>query len=237
MKDRRVCGVGRVVAVHLAGNHDAHWRRLRLHRPHLHGRSVRAQEHTVALRSPVLIGNHQRVLLVPRRMPRRKIHALEVIEVGLDLRADAHRVAQRCKDLSDLVQRFRDRMLGPGQPLRAGQRDVNGLGGQSRICRPSAQSRVQQALDGRFERIEAHAQGFFSLDRRGLQPPAGNLVEPPFFAPQPLQPEGFHSLFAVQSRGGLARLPLQLGKCPLQRSLIKCRQIGNFVIHSVYKEG
>ena len=59
MKDGRVRGVGGVVAVHLAGNHDAHRRRLLLHGAHLHGRSVGAQQQPVA----------QRLALLRRRPP------------------------------------------------------------------------------------------------------------------------------------------------------------------------
>ena len=70
VKDRRVRRVRGVVAVHLAGNHDAHRRRLLLHRPHLHRRSVRAQQQPVAQRPALLVGDHQRVLRVARRMAR-----------------------------------------------------------------------------------------------------------------------------------------------------------------------
>ena len=128
MEDRRVRGVGGVVAVHLAGNHDAHRRRLLLHGAHLHRRSVRAQQQAVAQRAALLVGDHQRVLRVARRMAGRKIHALEVVVVGFDLRPHAHRVAQRREDRDNLVQRARDGMLGAGEAARAGQRDVDGLG-------------------------------------------------------------------------------------------------------------
>ncbi len=103
VEDRRVRRVGRVVAVHLAGNHDPHRRRLLLHGAHLHGRGVGAQQQAIAQRAPFLIGDDKRVLRVARRMAGREVHALEVVEVGLDLRANADRVAQRRED----ARRFR----------------------------------------------------------------------------------------------------------------------------------
>ena len=112
VKDRRVGGVLRVVAMHLAGNHDAHRRRLRLHGAHLHGRGVGAQQQAVALGAAVLIGDDERVLRVARGMAGREVHALEVVVVGFDLGADADRVAQRRKDARDLVEGAGDGMLG-----------------------------------------------------------------------------------------------------------------------------
>ena len=84
----------RVVAVHFAGNDDAHRRRLLLHGAHLHRRGVGAQKQAVAQRAALLVGDDQRVLRVARGMARRKVHALEVVEVGFDLRTNADRVAR-----------------------------------------------------------------------------------------------------------------------------------------------
>ena len=55
VKDGRVRGVGGVVAVHLAGNDDAHRRRLLLHGAHLHRRSVGAQQQAIAQRLALLV--------------------------------------------------------------------------------------------------------------------------------------------------------------------------------------
>src|ERR1039458_2271902 len=106
--------------MHLAGNHNPHRRRLRLHRPHLDWRGVGAHQQPVALRTPLLPSHHQRILRVARRMPRRKVHALEVVVVSLHLRPHAHRVAQRREDADNLIQRARNRMLGAQETARAG---------------------------------------------------------------------------------------------------------------------
>ena len=95
MEDRRVGGVGGVIAMHLAGNHDAHRRWLRLHRAHLNRRSMSAHQQAVALRPALLPSHNQRILRIPRRMTGRKVHTLEVIVVGFYLRPHADRVAQR----------------------------------------------------------------------------------------------------------------------------------------------
>ncbi len=55
VEDRRVRRVERIVAMHLAGNDDAHRRRLLLHGANLHRRSVRAQQQAVARRLPLLV--------------------------------------------------------------------------------------------------------------------------------------------------------------------------------------
>ena len=192
-----------------------------------------AQQEPVALRTAVLPGHHQRVLRVARRVARRKVHALEVVVVGFDLWPHAHRVAQRGKNAGDFIQRAGDGVLGSGQPLGSWQRNVDGLGLESRVGGSRAQRRVQQSLDHGFESVEAHPQQLFGLRRSGLQPAAGDLVEQALLAPQPLQPEGLDRRFAAELRGRRARLLLQLGKGPVQRGLIKCRQIGNFDVHSV----
>ncbi len=93
---------------------------------------VRKQQ-PVAQWLALLIGNHQRVLRVARRMPWRKIHALEVVVVGLDLRTHSDRIAQRRKYAGDLIERLGNRMLGASQSPRPRQRDVDGFGCQRRI--------------------------------------------------------------------------------------------------------
>ncbi len=90
-------------------------------------------------------------------MVRRKVHALEVVVIGFHLRPHAHRVAQRRKHSDNLVQRARDRMLGAREPPRSWQSDVDGLSLQRRIRRTRSQSRIQQPLHHRLQRVEAHA--------------------------------------------------------------------------------
>ena len=115
VKDGRVRGVGGVVAMDFAGNDDAHRRRLLLHGAHLHGRGVRAQQQAVAQRTALLVGDDQRVLRVARRMAGRKVHALEVVEVGFDFGTDADRVAQRREHG---VISFSVRVMGCSAPVR-----------------------------------------------------------------------------------------------------------------------
>ena len=87
VEHRRVRGVGRIVAVHLAGNDDAH-RRLQLS-------MVRICTGEVCVRSSKRSrcgfdswsGDEQRVLRIARGMVRRKIQRLEIVVVGLDLGA------------------------------------------------------------------------------------------------------------------------------------------------------
>src|SRR6185369_1773244 len=90
MKDRRVCGVLCVIPMYLAGNDDADRRRLGLHGAHLDRRGVRAQKKAVAKGASLLIGDDEGVLRVARGMTRRKVHALEVVEIGFDFRSNAN---------------------------------------------------------------------------------------------------------------------------------------------------
>ena len=56
MEHRRVAGVGRIVAMDFAGNDNANRRLQLLHGANLHGRSVRAQQQSLAPRLRFLIG-------------------------------------------------------------------------------------------------------------------------------------------------------------------------------------
>ena len=137
-------------------------------------------------------------------MARRKIHALEVVVVGFDLRPHAHRVAQRRKDRDNFVHRARDGMLGAGEPPRAGQRNVDGLGlqrciGSARRPRPSSNASTKF-----LENLEALPTAFFAWAGRGLQPAARNFVEQALLAPQPFEPERF--AVSRQCGGSFARL-------------------------------
>ena len=235
VEDRRMRSIGRVIAMHLARNDDAHRRRLRFHGPHLHRRSVCAQQQPVAQRTPLLIRNHQRILRIPSRMPRREVHALEVVEVGLDLRPHAHRVAQRGKHLGNLMQRLGDGMLSARQPPRARQRNIDRLSRQRRVTRPRPGRRFQNPFDQFLQCLEPLADRLLGFRRRGLEPPRGDLLEPPLFAPQPFQakglPEFFHVRRAAERSRIRARLALHRAEGCVQRGLIKCRQIGYLVVH------
>ncbi len=118
-----------------------------------------AQQQAVAQGTAVLIGDDQRVLRVARRMAGREVHAFEVVEVGLDFGADADRVAEGGKDAGDLVERAGDGVFGAGEAARAGQGDVDGLGGQGGVSWTGAGGLLEQALDQLFEGLEALAYG------------------------------------------------------------------------------
>ena len=90
--------------------------------------------------------------------PGGKFMRLEVVEVGFDLGPDADGVAQRRKDGDDLVHGAGDGVLGAGEAAGAGQRDVDGLGGEGGIARTCAGSLVEQAFDELLERVEALAE-------------------------------------------------------------------------------
>ena len=79
--------------------------------------------------------------------PGGKFMRLEVVEVGFDFGADADGVAESREDGDDFVQRARDGVLGSGEAARAGQRDVDGFGGERGIAGTRAGSLVEQALD------------------------------------------------------------------------------------------
>jgi hypothetical protein len=66
-----------------------------------------------------------------RRMVRREVQRLEVVEVVLDLRAVGELVAQAREDVGDALERFRDRMLRAEARAAARQADVDALGGQA----------------------------------------------------------------------------------------------------------
>ena len=82
---------------------------------------------------------------------------LEVVEVGFDFGADADRVAQRRKDGDDFIHRAGNGMLGAREAACAGQRDVDGFGGESSIARARAGCLIDEALDEFLQRLEALA--------------------------------------------------------------------------------
>ena len=68
VKDGRVGGIGSIVAVDLAGDDNTQRRRLLFHGVDLDRRSVGAHQQPIAQRLALLVGDHQRVLGVARRM-------------------------------------------------------------------------------------------------------------------------------------------------------------------------
>src|ERR1700722_20314958 len=102
-----------------------------------------AQQQPIAQRTPLLIGDDERVLSIPGRMSGREIHTLEVVEVGLNLGPYADRVAQRGEDAGNLVQSFSDWVLSPDKPQRAGKRNVDDVGGKCSIIRARANGLIE----------------------------------------------------------------------------------------------
>src|SRR5262249_30479587 len=99
----------------------------------LDGRGVRAQEQWRA-RRPV---EQERVLRVARRMLRREVERLEVVEVALDLRPVGDRVAHAEEDLLDPPANDRQRGQSPRARAAARQRYVDGGGAVARRGLPA----------------------------------------------------------------------------------------------------
>ena len=158
MKDGRVRGVERVVAMDFSRTHHAHRRLHLLHGANLHWRRVRAQQQAVALRLRFLSGDEERVLRIARGMIRRKIQRFEVVVVGFNLRAFLDRVAQIAEDADDLVHRLDDGMLRADGAANAGESDVETLGrefarGSSALN--AGERRLDRLLDFGLEFVDA----------------------------------------------------------------------------------
>ena len=91
---------------------------------------MRAQQQAVAQRLRFLPRDEQRILRIARRVVRRKIQRLEVVKVGLNLRAFLDRVAEIAEDANHLVHRLDDGMLRAGGTADTGEGDVETLGGE-----------------------------------------------------------------------------------------------------------
>ena len=122
VEDRLMRRVDRFVPVDPAGRDDLERRAALSQLPDLHGRRVRAEEK----RRVRLAVQEERVLCVARRMLRRKVQGLEVVEVVLDLGAVRDRVAHPEEDLLDPPADDRDGMERSrhGPPSR--KSDVHG---------------------------------------------------------------------------------------------------------------
>src|SRR6202041_2889560 len=146
----------------------------------------------------LLVGDNQRVLRVARRVPGREVHALEVIEIGLDLRSHANRVTERGEDRRELIERAGNGVLGADEPLGAGEGDVDGLSRQKGVAWPRAGRLLEQTFDQFLESLEALAYGLFGRGRCSLEPAAGNLVEQTLLTAQPAQAKSLHRVRAAK---------------------------------------
>ena len=90
----------------------------------------------------------------------------------------------------------------PVRRSRAGEGDVDGLGGQGGVCRTGAGGLLEQALDQLLEGFESLAYGLLGVGRSGLEPAAGDLVEQALLAAQPAQPKGL-DVGIVRDRGSV----------------------------------
>ena len=112
-------GVGRVHrvgAVDPSGRDDADGGLLLFHRAHLHRGGLGAQQDVVA--------DVEGVLRVARRVVLRNVERLEVVVVGLDLRAFGHREAHAEEDLLDLFEHLGQRVELAERRGPAGHRHV-----------------------------------------------------------------------------------------------------------------
>ncbi len=127
VEDGRVGGVGGVVAVHLAGDDDAQRRGLGDHGADLHGAGVGAHEQAIAARFMRLRGDLEGVLGVAGGVVFGEVEGFEVVEVGLDLRAELGGVAELVEDFDDAVHGFEQRVRDAGGAENRGQGDVDAL--------------------------------------------------------------------------------------------------------------
>ena len=204
VKDGRVRRVGRVVAMHLAGDDETDGRRLLLHGADLHRRGVGAHEQAVAQRLALLSHDDERVLGVARGMVGREVQRLEVVVVGLDLGAGSDGVAESSEDAHSLTPGAQDGMLRADLRARAGERDIDSRAGRDAMLARSGIG--QQGFDAFLERVEALAERAAGLRRRRFQPRIADRLEAAVLASQPFQPEVLDGIGAVQRAGGALQI-------------------------------
>ena len=185
VEDGRVGGIGGVVAVDLAGNDDAQGRRLGDHGADLDGRSVGAEEEAVAGGFGGLRGDLEGVLSVAGGMVFGEVEGFEVVEVGLDLRAERGGVAEVVEDFDDAVAGGDEGVRDAGGAEGAGEGNVEGLNELSRG------GYFNSLFDLLFKLIEANAEGFAGLGRSLFEPCFGDELQSALFAAKPEEAEGF----------------------------------------------
>ena len=189
-------------------------------------RSRRSRE-----RAAFLIGDDEGILRIARGMARREVHALEVVEVGFDLGTDADGVAQGGENTDDFVERARDGVLGTGEAARAGQSDVDGLGGESSgiPCPARTCGLVEKPIHQILEDLETLAYGLFRTGRRGLEP-RGDIVEAALLAAYPAEAVGLHRVGSRQLSGLVLRLPGDSGKGLVESVVIERQRSRNCIV-------
>jgi hypothetical protein len=121
-------------------------------------------------------------------------------------------------------------VLGAGKPLRAREGDVDRLRRQCRVAWSGGGRQLQQTFNQRLERLEALAHRLFCLCGCGLEPAAGNLVEQSLLAAQPAQAKSLNRVRTAQRSRIVACPLLDRAERFVQRSIIKCGEIGYLVI-------
>ena len=86
-----------------------------------------AHQQPLAQRLTLLVGDHQRVLGVARRVAGGKVQRFEVVVVGLNLRPQTDRVAHGRKDGDNLVHGADQRVFRAEMAPGAGEGDIDGL--------------------------------------------------------------------------------------------------------------
>src|SRR5580704_11265695 len=126
-------------------------------------------------------------------MVRRKVQRLEVVVVGLDLRAFADGVAHGLEDRDDLVHHAQHRMLHADGTLNAGKGDIEPLGGELRV----RSGGVKLSLSFFNRRLSTSLQlvdplSYLALGRtgRGFQPDVVDLRQDAVLAGEPAISEG-----------------------------------------------
>src|SRR5215467_4328706 len=185
-----MAGIGRIIAVHLAGNHDADRRLELLHGANLYRRSMGAQQQPVALCLCALLGDEQRVLRIARRMIRREVKRFEVVVVGFDDRPFLDRISEVAEYGDNFVQRLDDRMLGADGTVNSRKGDVDGYTvGSSRLR--ATLGRLNALFDSRFDLVYALAYFAFRIFGRKFQPEIVDLRENAILARHPAIAEAF----------------------------------------------
>ena len=88
---------------------------------------VGAHQQAVAAGAGLLRGDEERVLGVAGGVIGREVEGFEVIEVGLDLRAEVGAVAEMVEDGDDLVHGLQKRVRDAGSAEGSWEGDVNSL--------------------------------------------------------------------------------------------------------------
>src|SRR5438552_650335 len=143
----------------------------------------------------------------------RKVQGLEVIVVGLDLRAFSNRVTHSAKDAYDLIHGADHRMLSAQRTNDAREGDVDALTLQPRFgscATATLLGSFDTLLNLDFKLVDPGAYIAFGATRSGFQPQIINLGEDAILARHPAIPKGLPSIFIRDGGGFLTHSTQQL---------------------------